>query len=512
MSLDALSDFVATLDNLPSEVHHILQEIGHKEARHWDFRNRAASRDHAVQKHAKPVAAGGQGLLTPNPKEEATILKTRADFEKAEQTAREKLALSERGVTLLDRHLTRLANQLEHLTPNVPPPPTLPSFAPVIQAPPPTAYNQSFSTPTALAPYQNSYSVNSYGMGTGATSGAMGMGTPGSYAYGTAGSDKRKIAPPTPPIQVPLLPAQSHSVPPHHGHQNQAYGYQNGTPLASAASRQPRPSRLSNVYPQAPLPHQNAGHMQQQQQQHIQQQQERLQAQQHQAQRAALQAAQNQQMQAAHLAQQTPTHSSVSSSSHSQKRKRADEPDEEAGDGEGDGDGTAKMARRRDDADDDTPVAKKVKSTSGDEDFKRDRGIRKVYTDVFDEWIPGWKRRGWRNAKGDPVANRDLIEYILALLKCRKSKSPTSRITFEKVRAHSGIDGNEEADRLANQGAEMGAVKERNYEAETKALLAQLAKKGSKVVDGDLYDVDIGEELLLTDEELQWMEESQDFD
>ena len=97
---------------------------------------------------------------------------TRADFEKAEQSAREKLALSERGVTLvrarpsllltlahafvlqLDRHLTRLEAQLELLTPNVPPPPTLPSFAPVIQAPPPAPYNQAFNTPTAPTPYQ----------------------------------------------------------------------------------------------------------------------------------------------------------------------------------------------------------------------------------------------------------------------------------------------------------------------------------------------------------------------
>lgn len=133
-----------------------------------------------------------------------------------------------------------------------------------------------------------------------------------------------------------MIPSQ-----PHHGggaHAGQPYGYQNGTPLASAASRQPRPSRLSNVYPQAPQPLQNVGHMQAQQQQHIQAQQERLQSQQMQAQRAALQAAQNQQLQAAHLAQQNPQHPSPGSN-HSQKRKRVDDQDEDAGDGEDGGDG-----------------------------------------------------------------------------------------------------------------------------------------------------------------------------
>lgn len=72
-----LADFVSSLDNLPSEVHHILQEIGHKEARAYDFRNRAASRDQNIQKHARPQAQGGMGLLVVNPKEEGAISKIR---------------------------------------------------------------------------------------------------------------------------------------------------------------------------------------------------------------------------------------------------------------------------------------------------------------------------------------------------------------------------------------------------------------------------------------------------
>lgn len=70
-----LADFVSSLDNLPSEVCHILEEIGHKEGRVSNLRSRASQRDQNIQKHAKPAAAGGQGLLVPNPKEEATIQK-----------------------------------------------------------------------------------------------------------------------------------------------------------------------------------------------------------------------------------------------------------------------------------------------------------------------------------------------------------------------------------------------------------------------------------------------------
>jgi hypothetical protein len=121
-----LADFVSSLDNLPSEVHHILQEIGHKEGKTNDIKNRALARDQSLQRHARPPAQGGQGLLVPNPKEEALIGKIRCvptraggreeaivdssfqtfasfrvDLDRAEVAAREKVALSERGVNLV---------------------------------------------------------------------------------------------------------------------------------------------------------------------------------------------------------------------------------------------------------------------------------------------------------------------------------------------------------------------------------------------------------------------------
>ncbi|GEP08508.1 ribonuclease HI [Methylobacterium gnaphalii] len=63
------------------------------------------------------------------------------------------------------------------------------------------------------------------------------------------------------------------------------------------------------------------------------------------------------------------------------------------------------------------------------------------------EWIPGWKRRGWRTASG-PVKNVDLMERLDALARTRD-------VRWTWVRGHSGEAGNERADRLAALGRRM---------------------------------------------------------
>ncbi|MHB2026792.1 MAG: ribonuclease HI [Elusimicrobiota bacterium] len=60
-------------------------------------------------------------------------------------------------------------------------------------------------------------------------------------------------------------------------------------------------------------------------------------------------------------------------------------------------------------------------------------------------WISGWKRKGWKTAAGDPVANRDLWE-ILEDLCSRRGKTG---MEWRHVRGHSGIAGNERCDELA---------------------------------------------------------------
>ena len=60
-------------------------------------------------------------------------------------------------------------------------------------------------------------------------------------------------------------------------------------------------------------------------------------------------------------------------------------------------------------------------------------------------WWKNWIRNGWKNSKGENVANRELIEEILNLCK-------TKNVKFIHVYAHRGDKYNEMADRLANEG------------------------------------------------------------
>lgn len=75
------------------------------------------------------------------------------------------------------------------------------------------------------------------------------------------------------------------------------------------------------------------------------------------------------------------------------------------------------------------------------------------------QWMPGWKRKGWRKADGKPVMNRELLEELDRLMTERKAAGGVVR--FDWVRGHAGHPLNEEADRLANGAAtafQRGAV------------------------------------------------------
>jgi ribonuclease HI len=60
------------------------------------------------------------------------------------------------------------------------------------------------------------------------------------------------------------------------------------------------------------------------------------------------------------------------------------------------------------------------------------------------EWRAGWERRGWKNAAGQPVANKALWVRLFALADERK-------VTTRWVRGHNGDVYNERADALANK-------------------------------------------------------------
>jgi ribonuclease HI len=77
------------------------------------------------------------------------------------------------------------------------------------------------------------------------------------------------------------------------------------------------------------------------------------------------------------------------------------------------------------------------------------------------EWMAGWKAKGWKR-KGDPLKNLDLLQKLDELLTPR-------RVEFRWVAGHSGHDGNDHVDRLANEAMdrlELGreAAHERRFE------------------------------------------------
>ena len=61
------------------------------------------------------------------------------------------------------------------------------------------------------------------------------------------------------------------------------------------------------------------------------------------------------------------------------------------------------------------------------------------------EWLPNWKRRGWRTADKKPVRNADLWQELDALVALHQ-------VEWRWVRGHAGDPGNERADMLANAG------------------------------------------------------------
>lgn len=61
------------------------------------------------------------------------------------------------------------------------------------------------------------------------------------------------------------------------------------------------------------------------------------------------------------------------------------------------------------------------------------------------EWLAGWKRKGWMTASKQPVKNKDLWQALDE--QCQRHE-----VTWKWVKGHAGIEGNEIADELANQG------------------------------------------------------------
>ncbi len=70
-----------------------------------------------------------------------------------------------------------------------------------------------------------------------------------------------------------------------------------------------------------------------------------------------------------------------------------------------------------------------------------------------DRWWAGWRARGWRNSKGQPVANQDLWKDLVAVV----VDDRPGLVRFRWVKGHANDPLNLLVDRLANEAARTGA-------------------------------------------------------
>jgi ribonuclease HI len=63
------------------------------------------------------------------------------------------------------------------------------------------------------------------------------------------------------------------------------------------------------------------------------------------------------------------------------------------------------------------------------------------------EWLPDWKRRGWKTSSKKPVKNVDLWQLL-------ETEAARHQISWHWVKGHSGHVENDIADQLANLGVD----------------------------------------------------------
>ncbi len=69
----------------------------------------------------------------------------------------------------------------------------------------------------------------------------------------------------------------------------------------------------------------------------------------------------------------------------------------------------------------------------------------KYVMDGVNEWLPNWKKRGWKTASKKQVKNKDLWQAL-------DEAVARHEIDWRWVRGHDGNPGKEAADALANRG------------------------------------------------------------
>ncbi|WP_029678039.1 ribonuclease H family protein [Bifidobacterium sp. 7101] len=109
-------------------------------------------------------------------------------------------------------------------------------------------------------------------------------------------------------------------------------------------------------------------------------------------------------------------------------------------------------------------------------------------------WVPGWKKKGWKNSQGKPVKNRPLIEAI-----DREIQARTGSVRFVWVKGHAGNTFNEKVDTLARgyataagKGDREGCLPIEGW----RSLLASPYAQGTRVPPAVKAELDGGPQVL----------------
>ncbi|KAM5441105.1 putative ribonuclease H [Microsporum ferrugineum] len=99
----------------------------------------------------------------------------------------------------------------------------------------------------------------------------------------------------------------------------------------------------------------------------------------------------------------------------------------------------------------------------------------KYSIDCVTVWYINWQRNNWVTSAQKPVENKDLVQSILAKIEERKSLKV--KTLFEWVKGHNKDAGNEAADRLAVNGANMDDVKVEELSESTEEVKSRSKNK-----------------------------------
>ena len=77
-----------------------------------------------------------------------------------------------------------------------------------------------------------------------------------------------------------------------------------------------------------------------------------------------------------------------------------------------------------------------------------------LVTDGATLWLAGWKRRGWKTKKGQAIRNVDLWQRMDEEIQRRQARQE-----WVKVPSHVELEGNEHADKLADEGVRKHGVR-----------------------------------------------------